>query len=113
MAFSAVTIAIAVSSLMLLSPDILRSLGAAGLAVVVIALATALTLVFAVGLIGRMPFWMAAALFIFVFILAFEWRPGIPPRELARDTAWAAGIAVAASWAATLLFERVFLIRLP
>ncbi|MEE6281097.1 MMPL family transporter [Georgenia sp. MJ170] len=44
-AFSAVTIAIAVSSLMLLAPDILRSLGAAGVAVVVIALATALTLV--------------------------------------------------------------------
>ena len=44
-AFSAVTIAIAVSALMLLSPDILRSLGAAGIGVVVIALATALTLV--------------------------------------------------------------------
>ncbi|MCM3660077.1 MMPL family transporter [Georgenia satyanarayanai] len=43
--FSAVTIAVAISALMLLSPDILRSLGAAGVSVVVIALATALTLV--------------------------------------------------------------------
>ena len=43
--FSAVTIAIAISALMVFSPDILRSLGAAGVSVVVIALATALTLV--------------------------------------------------------------------
>ncbi len=43
--FSAVTIAIAISALMVFSPDILRSLGAAGVSVVVIALASALTLV--------------------------------------------------------------------
>ncbi len=43
--FSAVTIAIAISSLMIFSPDILRSLGAAGVSVVLIALATSLTLV--------------------------------------------------------------------
>src|SRR5699024_6594363 len=43
--FSAVTIASAISALMVFSPDILRSLGAAGVSVVVIALATALTLV--------------------------------------------------------------------
>lgn len=43
--FSAITIAIAVSSLMILSPDILRSLGAAGLSVVLIALASSVTLV--------------------------------------------------------------------
>ena len=43
--FSAVTIAIAISSLMVFSPDILRSLGAAGVSVVVIALGTSLTLV--------------------------------------------------------------------
>lgn len=43
--FSAVTIAVAISSLMVFSPDILRSLGAAGVSVVVIALATSLTLV--------------------------------------------------------------------
>ena len=43
--FSAVTIAIAIASLMVFTPDILRSLGAAGVSVVLIALATALTLV--------------------------------------------------------------------
>jgi hypothetical protein len=78
-----------------------------------IALATGLTLVFAVGLIGRMPFWVAAASFIFVFIMAFEWRRGMPQRVVARNAAWALGIAVAAGWAVTLLFEQLFLIRMP
>jgi putative tricarboxylic transport membrane protein len=78
-----------------------------------IALATALTLVFAVGLIGRVPFWLAAALFIFVFIMAFEWRAGQPRAVLARNAIWAFGIAVIAGWAVTLLFENLFLIRMP
>jgi hypothetical protein len=78
-----------------------------------IALATLLTVVFAVGLIGRIPFWTAAASFIFVFILAFEWRPGQSARTWARNAAWAAGIALTAGWAVTLLFEHVFLIRMP
>lgn len=43
--FSALTVAIAIAGLLLLRPDILRSLGAAGVSVVVIALASALTLV--------------------------------------------------------------------
>lgn len=78
-----------------------------------IALATALTLVFAVGMIGRMPFWLAAAAFVFVFILVFELRRGVPFANLARDAAWAAAIALAAGWSATLLFQNVFLIRMP
>ena len=44
-AFSAVTVAIAVASLLVFSPQILRAIGAAGCAVVLIAVATALTLV--------------------------------------------------------------------
>lgn len=78
-----------------------------------IALATALTLVFALGLIGRMPFWLAAALFVFAFVLAFEWRGGIAPRELGRMAAWALAVALLSGWSATLLFENVFLIRMP
>jgi len=78
-----------------------------------IALATALTLIFAVGLIGRVPFWLAAAAFVFVFIMAFEWQAGQPGQVLARNAAWAAGIAVTAGWAVTLLFENLFLIRMP
>ena len=43
--FSALTVAIAIAGLLLLRPEILRSLGAAGVSVVVIAVASALTLV--------------------------------------------------------------------
>lgn len=53
-AFSAVTVAISVAGLMLFDVEILRSLGAAGVSVVVIALLSALTLVPAVlALLGR------------------------------------------------------------
>ncbi|MEP7763967.1 MMPL family transporter [Sanguibacter sp. 25GB23B1] len=44
-AFSALTVAISIAGLMVFTPDILRSIGAAGLAVILIAVATALTLV--------------------------------------------------------------------
>ncbi len=65
-AFSALTVAISVSGLVVFEPDILRGFGTAGALVVVVALATALTLVPAVlrlagrrllkpGLIGRVP----------------------------------------------------------
>ncbi|WP_029287126.1 MMPL family transporter [Cellulomonas sp. HZM] len=44
-AFSAVTVAISIASLLVLSPEILRAVGAAGCAVILVAVATALTLV--------------------------------------------------------------------
>ncbi|WP_342748104.1 MMPL family transporter [Sanguibacter antarcticus] len=44
-AFSALTVAISLAGLMVFTPEILRSIGAAGLAVILIAAATALTLV--------------------------------------------------------------------
>jgi RND superfamily putative drug exporter len=65
-AFSALTVAISIAGLMVFRPDILRSVGAGGLAVVLVAVATALTLVPALlaftgrrlarpGLLGRVP----------------------------------------------------------
>ena len=44
-AFSAVTVAVSIAGLMVFRPDVLRAIGAAGLAIVLIAVATALTLV--------------------------------------------------------------------
>ncbi|WP_154794258.1 MMPL family transporter [Occultella kanbiaonis] len=52
--FSAVTVAVSIAGLLLLRPDILKSLGAAGVSVVIIAVASALTLVPALlVLVGR------------------------------------------------------------
>lgn len=65
-AFSALTVAISIAGLMVFRPDILRSVGAGGLGVVLVAVATALTLVPALlafsgrrlakpGVLGRVP----------------------------------------------------------
>src|SRR5918993_826587 len=47
-------------------------------------LAAGLGVIFIVGLIGRMPFWLAATVFVTVFVAAFEWQPGLEPKTRAR-----------------------------
>ncbi|HEX2890809.1 tripartite tricarboxylate transporter TctB family protein [Vineibacter terrae] len=76
-------------------------------------LAAALCLVFAVGLVGQLPFWLAAAIFVFAFATLFEWQPGLAPRERARRMAIAAVTGLATGGIVVLVFERVFLVRLP
>jgi putative tricarboxylic transport membrane protein len=78
-----------------------------------LALATALCLVYAVGLVGRLPFWLATAIFVFLFILLFEWRRDFLWSERLRPIATALVVGVATGWAVYLVFERVFLVRLP
>ena len=41
-----------------------------------LALAAGLGLFFVVGLIGRVPFWLASAIFVTLFTVLFEWQPG-------------------------------------
>lgn len=66
----------------------------------------ALCLVYAVGLIGRVPYWLATFIFVTAFIMAFEY----PAR---RRMAWAPVYGAATSLIVTYLFEFVFLVRLP
>jgi putative tricarboxylic transport membrane protein len=77
------------------------------------ALAAVLGAVFIVGLIGRMPFWLAAAIFVAAFVVAFEWRRGLDSRTRARRLGAALLIGLATGILVTLVFERVFLVRLP
>jgi hypothetical protein len=77
------------------------------------ALAAGLGVLFIVGLIGRMPFWIAAAIFVTLFVAAFEWRPGLALKARARGLAIALVEGVLTGSAVTLVFERVFLVRLP
>ncbi len=81
--------------------------------VVRIGLAALLTVVFDLGLVGRLPFWLAAALFVFVFINVFEWEPGMAARKRAKNAGIALAIALIAGIGISQLFERVFLIRMP
>ena len=83
--------------------------GAAGRAGVVLLLC----LVYTLGLIGMMPFWLATGLFVFAFILVFETWLAAPRRSLLQSLPWALGLAVATAAIVTLVFERAFLVRLP
>ena len=72
-----------------------------------------LTLGYAAGLVGRVPFWLATGLFLFVFIVLFEWHGGLPARARAIALAIALGEAVLVTVAVTLVFQELFLVRLP
>ncbi len=73
----------------------------------------ALALVFTLGLMGRMPFWLAAAIFIFAFITLFETIMADEPKPLVATLLWAVGIAAAGGGGIWYVFERIFLVRLP
>jgi hypothetical protein len=81
-----------------------------------VALVIALCLVFGVGLVGHgLPFWLAAALFVSVAILALQ-RPqrAAAGRGLGvRDVLVAVVIGLGAGGAITLVFQQLFLVRLP
>ncbi|MEM9221765.1 MAG: tripartite tricarboxylate transporter TctB family protein [Pseudomonadota bacterium] len=68
-----------------------------------------LCLAYAVGLVGRVPFWAATALFVAAFAGVFAARREPPLRALVI----AVILAAVVSAAVTLVFTRVFLVRLP
>lgn len=76
-------------------------------------LAAVLGLAYAIGMLGRLPFWLATAIFIFLFVLVFEWQRGKPWRERWRPAATALLLALGAGWAVLLVFRDIFLVRLP
>lgn len=69
----------------------------------------ALTLVYAGGLIGRTPFWLATAL----FVVAFVWCFAPPEQARSRRLLAAAAAGVLTTIVVTLVFQYVFLVRLP
>jgi len=75
------------------------------------ALATALFFVYALLLVGRgLPFWLGTGLFVTAFVLIFHDQTPRPP---GRRVLLAAIVGIATSAVVTLVFERVFLVRLP
>jgi len=75
--------------------------------------AAALGLVFVVGLIGRVPFWLAAAIFVAMFTILFEWQSTQSWPVRARRIGEAVLLGVVTGIAVTLVFEKVFYVRLP
>jgi riboflavin transporter FmnP len=74
-------------------------------------LSLVLCLGYAAGLIGPMPFWLATFLFVAAFVLLLEWPQGAGRRIARLATALVYGAAISA--AVTLVFQEVFLVRLP
>lgn len=74
-----------------------------------IVLTMVLSLLYAGLLIGRAPFWLVTALFVAAFVATFAPPEQAPARRLI--VAVVAGVLTSA--VVTLLFERVFLVRLP
>jgi len=72
-------------------------------------LALGLCLVYALGLLGHLPFQWATGLFVFAFIFIFSFERD----RWLRNVFGAALTAVAVAVGVSLLFEQVFLVRLP
>jgi len=76
------------------------------------AAAAALFFLYAIGLVGHgLPFWLGTAAFVAFYVYAFH--DGTAGRSRTRRIAVALAIGVATSLVVTLVFERVFLVRLP
>jgi putative tricarboxylic transport membrane protein len=64
-------------------------------------------------LLGKIYFPALTALFIFGFVLCFEYAPGVPFKFRIKKILIAALLSLIVSAAVTLTFERLFLVRLP
>jgi hypothetical protein len=76
-------------------------------------IAAGLGIVFAVVLVGWLPFWLASAIFISAFTIIFEWDAAAPMALRVRRAVTAIILGAAAGAAVFLLFQEIFLVRLP
>jgi hypothetical protein len=77
-------------------------------------LAMVLCLAYGAGLVGHgIPFWAATFLFVFVSIALFQWTERRARGEWRRGLAVAAACALGTAAGVTLVFQEVFLVRLP
>jgi hypothetical protein len=74
----------------------------------------ALCLTFAVALVGRgLPFWLAAAVFVCVTIFVLQYPQRRAANQVLRGVALAILIGMGAGFGVTLVFQDIFLVRLP
>lgn len=75
--------------------------------------ALALCLVYAVGLVGHAPFWLATFLFVAAFVALFEYPMRKARGQIARGLLLAAIYGTGTSAVVSYVFEQLFLVRLP
>lgn len=77
-------------------------------------IATALCVAYGIGLVGRgLPFWLTTMLFVFAAILVFRWPEHRANSTLARGALTAFLCAAGTAASVTLVFQEIFLVRLP
>lgn len=76
-------------------------------------LTAALCLIYALVLVGWLPFLWATALFVFGFAVIFGWPTPDSPRNPLRVVAVAAVLSLIMSWGTSYMFSELFLVRLP
>jgi len=80
------------------------------------ALVLSITLLYAgvlVAWVTIVPFWLATGLFVTAFIVLFEWHEARQRKRLARLLAMALMQGVLVAAIVTLIFEKIFMVRLP
>ena len=87
----------------LLRPDALARIG----------VTLVLCLGFALVLVGRVPFWTAAAAYLFLQIVVLQYPERKARGEVVRGLVVAGAIALGAGGTIAFLFQEVFLVRLP
>ena len=76
--------------------------------------AIALCLCFALGLLGSgLPFWLAAAIFIAIFVFVYQFEDRKPEGTLLRGAVFAAAFGLICGAAIYYVFQELFLVRLP
>lgn len=78
-----------------------------------LALALVLTLGYAAGLVGWLPFWLATALFVGGFVALFEWRMAQNRSARIRRIGFAVLYGALIAAVVTFVFQELFLVRLP
>ena len=76
-------------------------------------LVLAVTLTYAVGLVGTVPFWLVTLIFIAIFICVFEWPAEATTKKILQMVAIAIAEGAMVAVGVSMLFEKAFLVRLP
>jgi hypothetical protein len=78
-----------------------------------LALALALCIGYAVVLLGRVPFWLAASLFVSTSIFILRFGELRAKAQFLRGAITAIAIGIGSGAVVTIVFEKLFLVRLP
>lgn len=90
-----------------------QAAGAQGISLRRLAICAGLCLLFSIGMVSHIPFWLAVAIFVTAFAGIFEWDPAAPIGLRIRRLVTATILGVVIGVATWFVFEEIFYVRLP